>query len=347
VSFFSVRNRFEFTLRGCTLRDKPSPLGGFTRLVCIRSVIPGGSRNSWLASIFLIAAMSTFGMAITEAQELSPRAYWPAPVGTSVLFSGYAHASGDVLLDPTLPVYGVDSRVNTLFLGYIETFSLWNRNATVLLEVPYSWGNTKGLLGDNPARADFSGFNDVAVTLSLNLLGAAALSKADFQALREDPGPIVGMSVKLVPPTGHYARDKFINVGGNRWAARTQLGAMFPLRPRWLLELDAGVWFFGDDGDYIGGRREQSPIYAFEAHLVHRLRPGLWGSFDINWFTGGQQTIDGEKRDDLQRNARVGATLAFPFLKRQAIKLGYSQGIRTAIGNDSKQILMTYQVILR
>ncbi|MGD9021911.1 MAG: transporter [Lysobacterales bacterium] len=281
-----------------------------------------------------------------QAQELSPRAYWPAPVGTQVLVSGYAYASGDVLLDPTLPIYGVDSRVNTLVLGYVSTFALWNRNATVLLEAPYSWGSTKGLLGDTPARADFAGLNDLSATLSINLVGAAAMTAADFQAFRKKPTPVVGVSVKVVPPTGHYKSARFINVSGNRWAARAQLGAIFPLRPKWLLELDVGAWLFGDDEDYPGGRREQDPIYAFEAHLVHRLRPGLWASLDVNWFTGGQQTIDGEEREDLQSNARLGGTLAFPFRQRHAIKLGYSQGIRTRIGNDSKQILMTYQFLL-
>ena len=173
------------------------------------------------------------------------------------------------------------------------------------------------------------------------------MTREDFQQLRAEPRPILGISVKLVPPTGYYREERFINVGSNRWAGRLQLGAIFPLRPRWLLELDAGAWLFGDDEDYPGGRREQDPIYAFEAHLVHRLRPGLWGSLDVNWFTGGRQTIDGEELEDFQRNARIGATLAFPFLKRHAIKLGYSQGIRTEFGSDSEQVLVTYSVLLR
>ena len=63
------------------------------------------------------------------AQELSPRAYWPAPVGTKVLVTGYSYSSGDVLLDPTIPIYGVDSRISTAFLGYVQTFALAGRNA--------------------------------------------------------------------------------------------------------------------------------------------------------------------------------------------------------------------------
>ena len=58
------------------------------------------------------------------AQELSPRAYWPAPEGTRLLFVGYAYSSGDVVTDPSLPLAGVDSRLNTGLLGYLQTNSL-------------------------------------------------------------------------------------------------------------------------------------------------------------------------------------------------------------------------------
>jgi hypothetical protein len=301
-------------------------------------------RRSIGACLALALVLASLDLA---AQELSPRAYWPAPVGTRVLITGYANASGDVLLDPTLPIYGVDSRINTLFLGYVETFALGGRNANLLLEAPYSWGATSGLLGETPARTEFAGLNDLAATLSVNLLGAAALTREDFQQMRAEPRPILGASIKLVPPTGYYDSDRVINVGSNRWAARLQLGAILPLRPRWLLELDAGAWLFGDDADYVGGRREQESIYAFEAHLVHRFRPGLWASFDVNWFTGGRQTIGGEEREDLQQNVRLGATLAVPFRARHAVKVGYSTAARTRFGSDSEQFLVTYQFLIQ
>ncbi len=42
------------------------------------------------------------------AQELTPRAYWPAPEGTKVVVLGYQFSSGDVVTDPSLPIRGVD-----------------------------------------------------------------------------------------------------------------------------------------------------------------------------------------------------------------------------------------------
>ena len=58
----------------------------------------------------VLAALSLLVMAAPgAAQELSPRAYWPAPKGTRVLIAGYAYSSGDVVVDPSLPLVGVSS----------------------------------------------------------------------------------------------------------------------------------------------------------------------------------------------------------------------------------------------
>ncbi len=41
------------------------------------------------------------------AQELTPRAYWPAPTGTQLLTLGVSHVSGDMIPDPSLPLPGL------------------------------------------------------------------------------------------------------------------------------------------------------------------------------------------------------------------------------------------------
>ena len=281
------------------------------------------------------------------AQELTPRAYWPAPKGIKVAIVGYSHVNGDVLFDPSIPLYGVDSRIRTGILAYLQTFSLWGRTANVVGELPYSWGTTKGLIDDTPARRDFSGFGDLGVTLAVNLLGAPTMTPAEFQALRTDPHPILGASLKVLAPTGRYDSDRLINVGAHRWAAKAELGSVIPLTSRWLLELAAGVWFFADDDDFLPGRREQEPILALQAHLVRRFRPGFWASLDVNYFTGGRQTIGGNRLVDVQHNSRVGGMVAVPFRGRHTVKFGYFVGARTEFGADFDQFLASYQVVFR
>ena len=62
--------------------------------------------------------------------------------------------------------------------AYLQTFSLWGRTANAVVELPYSWGTTRGVLEDTPARRDFSGLGDLGVTLSFNLKEGVALSQA-------------------------------------------------------------------------------------------------------------------------------------------------------------------------
>ena len=281
------------------------------------------------------------------AQELTPRAHWPAPRGVKVAIVGYSHVTGDVLFDPSIPLYGVDSRIRTGTLAYLQTFSLWGRTANAVAELPYSWGSTRGLIDETPARRDFSGFGDLGVTLAVNLLGAPSMTPAEFRALRADPHPILGGSLKVVAPTGRYDSGRLINVGANRWAARLELGSVIPLRPTWLLELSAGAWFFADDDDFLPGRREQEPILALQVHLVRRFRPGFWASLDANYFTGGRQTIGGNRLVDVQHNSRVGGMVVVPFRGRHAIKVGYFIGARTEFGSDFDQFLVAYQVVIR
>jgi len=282
-----------------------------------------------------------------SAQELSPRTFWPAPIATKVIVAGYQYAEGDVLMDPSVPLYGVDSQIHSGILGYLETFSLWGRTSNILVEVPYSVGSTQGLIVETPARRDFAGFADPGITLTVNLIGAPSLSPSEFQTLREHPRPILGMSLKLVPPLGYYEKGRLINVGANRWAARLKLGAILPLNPKWLFEVEASTWFFGDDDDYLTGKREQDPIYALEGHLVRRFSPGFWASLDTTYFAGGRQTIGGEELVDLQSNRRLGVTLVVPFRVRNAVKMGFSTGTRTRYGNDFNQFLVSYQRLMK
>jgi hypothetical protein len=280
------------------------------------------------------------------AQELSPRAYWPSPVGTKVLVFGYAYSDGDVLMDPSIPLFDVDSRLNTAIAAYMQSFDLWGRTSNLLVELPYTWGRTEGLIGDMPGRRDLGGFNDLGITLSVNLLGAPAMDLEGFQALRASPHPLLGFSMKVVPPTGSYDSGRLINEGGNRWATRLEFGSILPLHRHWLLELEAGAWFFGDDDDFLPGKREQEPVYAIEGHLVHRFKPGFWASLEYNYFKGGRQTVGGAELVDEQENTRIGGTIVFPFKQRHAIKVGYNVGTRTRFGTDFEQLLVTYQQIL-
>ena len=294
-----------------------------------------------LALVF--AELASFPVA---AQDLSPRAYWPTPKGTKALVIGYAIAEGDVLFDPSVPLYGVDSELNAGLLAYVQTLSLWGRTSNLIVELPYAWGETRGFVGDTPARKKYSGFSDLGVTLSANLMGAPSMTVEDFQAFRADPHAILGASLKVIAPSGEYDETLLINEGANRWALKVELGYTLPLSPRWLLEFEAGALFFGDDDEFLAGKKEQEPIYTSQMHVVRRFSPGFWGSLNLNYFTGGRQTIDGTRLGDVQRNSRLGTTFVFPVAQGHAIKVGYAVGWLTRFGTDFDQFLVSFTKVL-
>jgi hypothetical protein len=280
------------------------------------------------------------------AQELTPRLFWPAPKDTKILVAGYAYTSGDVLFDQSIPIEGADSSFNTAILAYAQTLGLFGRTSNVLVEVPYSWGSTQGLLAGQFAQRVFSAGGDLGVTLNVNLRGAPSMSVADFQAFRANPKPLIGASLKVLAPTGHYNPNRLVNVGSNRWAAKFKLGGVMPLKSKWLLELSASAWVFGDNDDFVQGKKEQDPVYAFETNIIKRIRPGMWASLNASYYRGGRQTIGGEPLRDWQRNMKLGGTLAFPFRRYHAIKIGYATGVITRYGNDFGQFLMSYHLLL-
>lgn len=238
------------------------------------------------------------------AQPLVPRAYWPAPVGTNVASLSYQRSVGDVLVDPSLPLTGVESENNFLALGYQRFFNFQGRTATVQARMPYADGSTEGLVDNEFRQRKTSGVGDAQLRMSVNLLGAPAMDVDGFQALRKDPKTIIGASIMVQAPTGTYDSDRLINIGTNRWVVKPALGMIVPLRPTWLFEMELGAWFFDDNDNFLGETREQDPIVSAEFHLIKRIRPGFWASLDANYYTGGETRVGDDYGDDLQRNSR-------------------------------------------
>ena len=278
------------------------------------------------------------------AQDLSPRAYWPTPVGTRVVTVGYSHVSGDAIPDRSLPITGVDSSIDSMHLGYRHTLDLWGRTSNLTIEAPYIDGTTVGSRdGELNLEREYSGVGDLAATLSVNILGAPAMTRQEFGEMRRSISHVLGASLKVVAPTGKYDSNRLINVGANRWAMKAELGYITVLKPKWVLEMALGAWFFQDNDDFLGFTKEQKSVVTVQGHLIHRFRPGFWVSLDMNYYEGGRSTIGGRRLDDLQRDSKIGATLVFPFAAGHAVKVGYSVGSISDSDEDFDTLVVSYQ----
>lgn len=276
------------------------------------------------------------------SQELAPRAYWPTPNGSNVFVLAYQRSSGDIVVDPSLPITGVDSDIDYLQLSYQRTFSLRNRTATMQFSLPFSRGETQGFVDGLYLSRKTSGAGDARARFAINLKGAPSMDAAGFRALREKPETIVGASLLIQVPTGEYEPDKLINVGTNRWSVKPAVGAIWPLGASWLLEFEIGAWFFGHNDEFLGQTREQDPVLSTEFHLVRRIRPGFWASLDANFYVGGRTNVGESVQANFQRNSRVGATLVFPIKRQQALRASVSTGAVTESGGDYELLNLSY-----
>lgn len=294
------------------------------------------------AALLRFTALLAFCTPATAAlsQELEPRSYSPAPVGTTFVVAGYNRSSGELLFDTSSPITDARARINTAVVGYSRVFDLAGRQAGVAVAVPYAWGTASGNVGDDRREVGRSGLGDARIRLSTLLIGGPALSPATFAT--RTPEPILGASLIVVAPTGQYVGSRLINIGANRWAFKPEVGVSYPLG-RWQVDGYAGVWLFAKNDDFLGSRRTQDVLGSFQAHVSYTVRPRLWMALDTTYYTGGATSLDGVADANRQANLRVGATLSLPVGKRQSIQFNYSRGAVTRFGGDFSTIAVAWQ----
>jgi hypothetical protein len=248
---------------------------------------------------------------------------------------------GDVVTDPTLPVQNVDAKVGAAALFYNRTFSLLGRSASALVAMPWVWAKVSGDVGEERRSISRSGQGDLQLRVASNLFGGPALTPQEFA--HAEPRTTLGASLNVLMPAGQYDPAKLINIGSNRWSFKPELGLVVPVE-KWSFEAYAGVWLFTANPNFFGGNRlTQNPIAAFQAHVVYTFQPGLWLSVDGTWYSGGETDLNGALRTERLDNTRIGATLAVPIGRHQALKAAWAKGATVRIGQNFTTIGLTYQ----
>ena len=279
------------------------------------------------------------------AQELEPRAYAPSPVGTTFVVVSATRSAGGVFTDPSAPITNVDATIGILGLALGQTFDLFGRQALVLGVLPVAWGEASGDIGEETRTASRRGLADPRVRLSVILFGPPAMKPAEF--FRSRPRTAIGASLTVAPPLGQYDPLKLVNLGSNRWSFRPEVGISHPAG-RWTIDAYTSVAFFTGNDAYFPGssQRTQSPIFAVQGHVGYTVARRCWVAVNGSWYAGGSSKIDGVDKGDLQRNTRLGATVAVPLTPRQSIKVAYSAGATTRIGADFRTISTAWQLVL-
>jgi hypothetical protein len=284
-----------------------------------------------------------------SAQDLTPRAYVVTPVRTNAVTASFIYNDGELVFEGTVPVVDSRGRLSVPALSLYHSFGFLGRSANVAATLPYGHGTFTGTLGTTEIEAYRSGLLDSVYRLSVNLLGAPAMEMSEFRKWHQKH--LLGASLKIVAPTGQYDPTKLINLGGNRWAFKPELGYSGRFGS-FIVDGYAAVWFFTTNPEffshnqYVPGTQSQTqePVLAFETHVSYDVKPRFWVSLDGNFWRGGRTSLNGvQNPETLQQNSRIGVTASIPLTRRQALKLGYADGAYVRFGGNYKIASIAWQ----
>ena len=209
-----------------------------------------------------------------------------------------------MLTDPSLPLENVSNESHVGIFGFARVFRAFGQSGKFDVIVPYASLAAKGLVFGLPHSRYVNGFADPAFRLSMNFIGAPALTAAEFKNFRQDF--IFGMSLRITAPLGQYDEDKLVNIGTNRWSFKPEIGFSKAFGP-WTIELAPGVTFYSDNGDFFGGKtREVAPLYSVQSRVSYTFAPGGWVALNAGYFKGGRTTVD-EVESDVEQEGFASA----------------------------------------
>src|SRR5712664_3509257 len=297
--------------------------------------------------IFLVLCLSL--VSICDAQDLAPRAYIITPVHWNAVTLTYSFSDGGILFDNVVPITNATATLQVPVFSYFHSLNFFGRSANILVSLPYGVGHLQGTFIDNETKLYRSGLLDSIFRFSVSLKGGPAMSAEEFQSWQHKT--ILGVSLKVVSPTGQYNSTKLINNGSHRWAFKPEFG--YSQRwGHWVLDAYGGVWFFTTNPEFWSHNafspgtqtQSQAPIGAFEGHLSYDVKRRLWFSLDGNFWVGGRTSLNGiEGADTLQKNSRIGGTASIPLTKHQSLKFSYSNGDYVRFGGNFQNLSVAWQ----
>ncbi|MGB5403888.1 MAG: transporter [Robiginitalea sp.] len=281
----------------------------------------------------------------TFSQDIEPRRWSPIPLGTHVLGTGYSYTSGDVFFDPLLQAENVKIKAHSLAVSFAQPFKVGKKMGSISLLVPFSIADWNGLLSGEPAGVNRTGLADPRLRSSVLLAGPPAGNALELQQYKlENPTyTTFGVSLAVTLPLGQYSEDKLLNLGGNRFVFRPQVG-MIHYWGKWSFELTSSVFLYTRNPDFFNDAdRDQRPTFAIQSHLVKQLRGGAWLSLSAGYGLGGESVINRQPNGDFRSNLLMSASYSFLIAKRQGLKLTYirSEALQD-IGSDTHNFILAW-----
>ena len=296
--------------------------------------------------LFFVLSCLSLGVFQTtiQAQDLEPGYMSAVPIGSNIAIVSAGFSEGNILLDKTLPIEGLEAKMFNVVLAYFRSFKLFNRLAKIDVVFPYANADFTGLLeGERESRNRY-GLGDPMFRFSMILIGVKPMKPQEFFKQEQQKFKL-GVSMRVKAPLGQYNSEKLINLGANRWVLKSGIGASYTIKRKLVFEAQLNGIFFGDNDNFFGGNTtEQESMLEGQFHATYIFKPGIWFAASIGSVKGGQIKINGEETT-IENNDRFGLTFAYKLKKQHSLKAAYTNAFITRSGNDFDTYMIGYQFL--
>jgi len=300
-----------------------------------------------LATVLILVFFQCVLCTEVRAQDLEPRRWSHLPTGLNVLGFAAGWTDGDIGFDPVLRI---EDATYDLYVGgaaYIRTFEFLGKSSRIDFSLPYAAGRWEGLVDGLDTVVRRRGFADPRIRFSVNLYGAPPLSGEEYARFRQE-NPVtttVGAALAVTLPLGDYNDQKLINLGGNRFVLRPQLGVLHQ-RHQWQFELTGSVFLYQDNDEFWAGNKlEQDPLWFVQGHAIYTFKPGFWASVSGGFAHGGRSHVSGIAKEDDRRTSYFAVSLGVPINARQSLKFTYlASNTNISVGADINAFVMAWSI---
>ncbi len=279
-----------------------------------------------------------------EARVLEPRRWTHLPTGVNLIGVGIGAVDGEISFDPVLRVEDGTFDLYSLGASYVRTFEWLGRSSRLDISLPYARGRWEGTVNGEYTSLRRDGFADPSIRLSMHLAGSPPLRGREFLDYRA-AHPVttsVGAALSITLPWGEYLDDRLINLGGNRFVVRPQIGLLHQRGP-WEFELTGSVSFYEDNPAFFrGSRLEQDPLFFLQGHVIRRFGRTAWAGVSAGYSHGGEATIDGVAKDNDDRSRYFALSVGAALSPRATVKLAWATvDTNILLGTRSKALVLS------
>jgi len=147
----------------------------------------------------------------------------------------------------------------------------------------------------------------------------------------------IGFTPYVTVPIGQYSSTRSLNLGSNRWAVKTEFGAVKGFG-NFNVDLNVNAEFYTANDNFLNAAQQtqvrltQNPLFGTEVHLSYDISKNWFVAADYFFAAGGETKFDGAANNNSQLTNSVGASFFWLLGTSNQLMLQYRQDVSVRNG---------------